>query len=195
MSSSKKQKLYCYIDETGQDVGSDFFITVAIVSEKDQHAFRNDLSVIEQKTKIFKRKWYRAGYHQRLDFMTRILENEGKFCCCFYIVRKKPVNFFLSWLEIVEKALFFVAAENYSAQVCVDGIDNKKAQQLTSALRSKGIKLSFVKTAQDERDSCIRLADRVVGLIRTAKEQGGEYLKLLSKAENLEFIKQIKTTP
>ena len=39
------QKLYCYVDETGQDKGSDFFIVVAVVSEKEQALLRDQLNL------------------------------------------------------------------------------------------------------------------------------------------------------
>ena len=29
------QKLYCYVDETGQDTGGAFFLVVVIIAEKD----------------------------------------------------------------------------------------------------------------------------------------------------------------
>jgi len=37
------QKLYCYVDETGQDKGTEFFIVVAAVSEKEQNLLRTQL--------------------------------------------------------------------------------------------------------------------------------------------------------
>ncbi len=191
----KTKKYYCYVDESGQDVGSDVFITAAVISAGDQHAFRSELEMIEQQTKIFKRKWYRAGYEQRLDFINRILESGHKFGNSFYITYKKPILFFFPWLEIVSSSIATVATEKYKVQVYVDGIDRKKAEEMTNTLRAKGIKLSFVRSARDETEAFIRLADRVVGLVRAAKEQKGEYLKLLNEAKKLGIITEIKTTP
>lgn len=34
------QKLYCYVDKTGQDTKSEFFIVVAIVNDKDQNLLK-----------------------------------------------------------------------------------------------------------------------------------------------------------
>ena len=195
MQKEKAKKYYCYVDESGQDVGSDVFITAAVISAGDQHAFRSELETIERQTKIFKRKWYRAGYEQRLAFIKRILESGHKFGQSFYIVYKKPILFFFPWIEVINSAITSVAQENYRAQVYVDGIDRKRAEELTNTLRAKGIKLSFVKSARDETEAFIRLADRFVGLARAAKEQKGEYLKLLNEAKALQIITEIKTTP
>lgn len=52
MKQSVRQKIYCYVDETGQDVGSEFFIVVAIVNDKEQNLLRNQLLEVESQTKI-----------------------------------------------------------------------------------------------------------------------------------------------
>jgi hypothetical protein len=51
----------------------------------------------------------------------------------------------------------------------VDGIDRKKAQELTNALRSMGISLEFVRSRRDESEPLIRLADLWAGCIRAAR--------------------------
>jgi hypothetical protein len=37
------QKLYCYVDETGQDTASSIFVVVAVVSAQDQEPLREAL--------------------------------------------------------------------------------------------------------------------------------------------------------
>ncbi len=60
MKKTLLQKIYCYVDETGQDVGSEFFIVVAIVNDKDQNPLREDLLKIESQAKIGQRKWHKT---------------------------------------------------------------------------------------------------------------------------------------
>jgi len=43
------QKLYCYVDETGQDPASEFFIVVAIVLQKEQESIRKKLDKYKAK--------------------------------------------------------------------------------------------------------------------------------------------------
>jgi hypothetical protein len=40
MQGEKRQKLYCYVDETGQDPIVKAFVVVAVVSGAEQEAFR-----------------------------------------------------------------------------------------------------------------------------------------------------------
>lgn len=183
------------MDETGQDAGSEVFITAAVVSGEDQHNRRKELEAIEKQTKIFKRKWYRAGFRQRIEFINRVTENGYQFGRIFYSVYKKPILFFFSWLEVISSALEIVGQGDFRARVYVDGIDHKKAAELTNTLRAKGVKLSFVKSARDESEVFIRLADRAAGLVRSVREQKGEYARLLAKANALGVINKIKTTP
>ncbi len=37
-TQASKQKLFCYVDETGQDDRSEYFIVVTVVSESEQGA-------------------------------------------------------------------------------------------------------------------------------------------------------------
>jgi hypothetical protein len=43
-----KEKLYCYVDETGQDAASTVFVVVAVVSAEEQDALRQALMEIER---------------------------------------------------------------------------------------------------------------------------------------------------
>ena len=51
LPTSQKQKLYCYVDETGQDAASNVFIVVAIVSDRDQEGLRQALVEVERMAK------------------------------------------------------------------------------------------------------------------------------------------------
>lgn len=64
------QKLYCYVDETGQDTKSQFFIAVAVVSGDDQHILREKLIQIEKKAKTGHRKWHKSKPERRLAYLT-----------------------------------------------------------------------------------------------------------------------------
>lgn len=49
---NKMQKLYCYVDETGQDTKSEFFIVVVVVNDENQELLRGNLCKIEALAKI-----------------------------------------------------------------------------------------------------------------------------------------------
>ena len=95
-------------------------------------------------------------------------------------------------LETIEKAIKDKSGDApYQAIVYVDGIDKKKARELTGDLRLKGVRLQYVRSARDESEPMIRLADRWAGCIRDAFEGKPESFKILSKAEKEGYIKRL----
>lgn len=187
-----KQKLYCYVDETGQDAGSNFFVVVSIVSAEEQNAVRSQLLAVEESSKVHARKWFNSRSPIKESFLQAVVKERIAAGDVYYRKFKKPLPFFLPILEVAEKAIKDRAGtEPYLALVCVDGIDKKKAQELTGGLRLKGVKLQYVRSARDESEPLIRLADRWAGCIRDALEGKEVSTKILSKAEKDHYIKQL----
>ncbi len=48
MSETHRQKLYCYVDETGQDTESQLFLVSVVVTEQEQEAFARELERIQE---------------------------------------------------------------------------------------------------------------------------------------------------
>ena len=187
-----KQKLYCYVDETGQDAGSKFFVIVSVVSDQEQTQIRGELAEAEKDSKLGIKKWHRSRSPEKEDFLRLLIKQEVAKGDIYYRNFKKPLPFFLPMLEVVEKAIKDkVGNKPYVAIVYVDGIDKKKAQELTGGLRLKGISLSYVRGARDESEPIIRLADRWAGCIRDALEGKEVSVKILAKAEKEKYIKQL----
>lgn len=192
MTKINTQKLYCYVDESGQDVGSRFFVVVSIVSGEEQNQVRNKLLEIEESNKVHARKWFNSRSPAKEEFLQNLMREELLQGEVYYNSFKKPLPFFLPMLETIEKAIKDKAGrEAYQAIVYVDGIDKKKAKELTGALRLKGIKLQYVRSARDESEPMIRLADRWAGCIRDALEGKETNSRILSKAEKDSYIKRI----
>jgi len=66
-----KQKLYCYVDETGQDKGSDIFIVVAVIVFTDIEQLRKILIELEKITKVGRTKWHKQRQQNRVDRLRR----------------------------------------------------------------------------------------------------------------------------
>jgi hypothetical protein len=180
--TSKLQKLYCYVDETGQDAGSDFFVVVSVVSAEEQNQLRSKLLQLEEDSKVHARKWFNSRSPLKEEFLRIVLKQEVAKGDIYYAKFPKPLPFFLPLLETVEKAIKDRAGDNtYQAIVYVDGIDKKKARELTGGLRLKDVKLKYVRSARDESEPLIRLADRWAGCIRDALEGKTENKNLLSR--------------
>jgi hypothetical protein len=190
--SQEVKKLYCYVDETGQDAGSNFFVVVNVVSGEEQNGIRNELLRIEETNKVHARKWFNSRSPAKEEFLYSLMKEGLAKGDLYYCKFKKPLSFFLPMLETIEKAIKDKAGDSlYQAIVYVDGIDKKKAKELTGDLRFKGIKLKYVRSARDESEPMIRLADRWAGCIRDALEGKKGNIEILVKAEKDGYIKQL----
>ena len=186
-----KQKLYCYVDETGQDSGAEFFIVVAVVSDKEQDMLRKQLIKIESLAKIGLRKWHKSQHKRKKQYLQLILEKRVGKGEIYFGRYKKPIPFFLPMLETLEKSILDKAKKNYQTIIYVDGIDKKKAAELTNALRIRKIKLRFVRSARDESEPLIRLADRWAGCIRAAFSGKKDEKEIFRNAKKQKYIKKI----
>ncbi len=192
LMSKKTKKLYCYVDETGQDAGSKLFVIVSVVSGEEQGIIRNQLEKMEQDTKIGIKKWHTSRSPEKEEFIRNIIKNEIAKGDVYYGKYKKPSSFFFPMMETVEKAIKDKAGtDSYQATVYIDGIDKKKAKELTNILRQAGIRLKYVRSAKDGSEPMIRLADRWAGCIRNAYEGKGVSKSILSRAEKHGYITQI----
>jgi|SRR3989344_2924001 len=163
------QKLYCYVDETGQDSGAEFFIVVAVVSMDDQDNLRSNLLTAEQRARTHHLKWHKSKPERRLKYLEIVLEKRIAKGDVYFSSYKKPLPYFLPMLDAIEKA---VRAKNlrgkYGLTVIIDGIDRKKAAELTNALRIHNLRLRMVRGRRDENEPVLRLADMWAGCIRYA---------------------------
>jgi hypothetical protein len=188
---SKKQILYCFVDETGQDDRSEYFIVVAIVSSGDQQELKESLIRIEQQSKIGAKKWHKLRSPERETFLDLVVQAKLGAGQVFFGKYQRPLPFFEPMVETLSRAIQLLAAENHRAVVYVDGIDRKKAGELTRALREKGIKTELVRSARDESEPLIRLADRWAGCIRGGFEGQDAAGSLVGYAIEVKYLTEV----
>lgn len=185
-------KLYCYVDETGQDPTSEFFIVVAVVSDQDQDSLRKKLIEIEYLAKTGQRKWHKSRPERRLKYLELVLNKKVGSGEVYFGRFKKPIPYFFPVLEILEKAILSKAVQGYQAMIFIDGIDKFKAAQVTNALRLHKIRLEMVRSRRDESEPPIRLADMWAGCIRAALKEKREAEKLLYKrAKEINYLFEV----
>lgn len=187
------QKLYCYVDESGQDSKSEFFIVVVVVSDKEQNLLRERLLKIESQAKIGKRKWHKASHDRRRRYLQLVLDKGIGNGEIYFGRYKKPLPYFLPTLETLEKAISDKAKEDYKTIIYIDGIDKKKAAELTNALRLRGIKLELVRSRRDESEPLIRLADRWAGCIRGTLLGRKDAQDMVKRAKKEGYLRELKS--
>lgn len=187
-----RQSLYCYVDETGQDARSNVFVVVAIVTEEERQELHQQIVEAEQESGVGLRKWHKASHDRRMKFLRMTLEQSIAKGDIFYGSYEKPIPYFLPMLDLLSRAIKKKVKGPHLTKVYVDGIDKKKAKELTNALRVEGISLGMVKARRDESEPLIRLADRWAGCVRAALEGSKAGKALVKKAKQGGYLREIE---
>jgi len=195
MASNPRQKLCCYVDETGQDDASNVFIVVAVVSAEEQDGLRVALMDIERAAGTGHRKWHKSGSLRRLRYLNLAFEKKLAAGDVFFGSYPKPLPYFFPFVEVLERAIKIKAGSSYTARVFVDGIDRQKAEELTNALRLRDVTLEMVRSRRDESEPLIRLADMWAGCIRAALQGSCEERKILDQALGQRRVWNLTTPP
>lgn len=143
------QKLYCYVDETGQDTQGE------------------------------RVKWIKTRYDRRLAYIRRVLQQpifQGKLNFAIYRDTREYLSL---TVQTVAQAILIHAQEPYKATVLIDGLPRSQRAKVGTRLRRLGVRIRKVRgVRKDESDALIRLADALCGFVRAASE-GQEAMKQL----------------
>jgi len=134
-----KQKLYCYVDETGQDTEGDIFIVSIVVTGKERDELLNLCEDIEEKSGKGKFKWGKAEHNRRMDYLKRIFSNSRFKGKLRYTVYKEQVNYDMATIMGIAKAVHFKEPKEYTTLVYVDGLAKTKRKEYGSELRKLGV--------------------------------------------------------
>lgn len=185
------EKVSCYVDETGQDPVSNFFIVVAVVLVQAPWPLREKLIELEQQTRTNGLKWHKTRHDRRVRYLSRAVEQRIAAGAVFFAQYPKPTPYFFPMVDLIERAVKQTVQDPYHASITVDGIDRKKAKQLTHALRIRGIALRRVKSARDESEPLIRLADMWAGCLRNALLKHPDTQGLIERAKNEKYLLEL----
>lgn len=191
-----KQKLYCYVDETGQDTQGELFIVVALVAGNERDELELFLEQIEIKSGKGKRKWIKSRTKEKDKYLELALVPNHLKGKIFYRIQKNTKAYEAQTVIAIEQALRqYISSHNikdYKVTIIIDGLSETVGLRVGSALRMAGIKTRRVRGEKDESNALLRLTDMVVGLIRETQERVEKYSKLTRKLESQEVINELQ---
>ncbi len=145
------QKLFCYVDESGQDTKGDLFLVSVVIAEGDRKELRDDLERVEKKTGKGKRKWIRSRKTQWADYIRKVLripELKGRI----YFARYQGRTEYLSTtLLTTARVITKHAEDDDKATVFVDGLPKSQTQWLGTELRHLRIRTQKVRGSGKRR--------------------------------------------
>jgi hypothetical protein len=181
MMNPKTQKLYCYVDETGQDTLGRFFLVAIVITGEERESITHELELIEKETKKGITKWKKTNLQRRVAYMEKIVESNLFFNKINYAAFSGRKDYQELTIIATAKAIISTApAINYEASVYVDALGGKERVAIAAGLRQRRVKVKKVRGITDESNAIIRLADAVAGFVRDYLE-GGENMKMIYK--------------
>jgi hypothetical protein len=191
------QKLYCYVDESGQDTVAQsgrkiiFVVAIAVFS-----ANRDELEKVcinYENVSGKRKKWSRTRRTNRIHYIRLVLNDERfRKSLCFSASgpTMHPDYDARTVLGIAKAITWKNSLKAYTAEVYVDGITQNKQSEYATELRKAGIHgVRRVHRGQDESYPLLRLADALAGFIREAIEgEDLETVRLLEQAQRRGMI-------
>jgi hypothetical protein len=188
------QKLYCFVDETGQDTEGNFFLVVVVISEA---SFKEDveekLEDIEWRSRKGKRKWKNTKQRRKIAYMHGLFSVRELVGNLFYASYRNTREYLAQIIVTIAQAVFskVEVERDYRLTVYVDGLNFAERKRLSTGLGRLHIVRRKVQGLDDESSSFIRLADALCGFLRDHEEGAGYTEEIYQRLLNEGYIKKL----
>ena len=191
-------KLYCYVDESGQDSVAQrghkpIFVVAVVVTSKDRDELTALCEAYEKASGKRKDKWGKAKRAERLRYLRLILaDHRMRECLRFTVFGNVSKKFDQATISAIGRAVLWKRpARPYVAKIYVDGLAKAHRAEYRRALRQLGVSMGEVRgVRKDESSALIRLADALAGFVRDGQGAEDEEARMLLKRsiDNEELI-------
>lgn len=163
-------KIYCYVDESGQDTRGQLFVVSIVVTAQERELLLELCEHFEKVSRKGHRKWHSARYGARLEYMRLVLSDRNFKGVMCYSVFRDTRNYELATVTSVAKAICWQQpGHSYSAVVYIDGLSKTKQPEYGRELRRLGVLTHKVRgVAKEQNNTLTRLADALAGFVRDA---------------------------
>jgi hypothetical protein len=178
------QKLYCYVDETGQDTEGAFFLVALVLTSKERDDLRKLLLRAEADSRKGKLKWKKATRQQKSAYIRAVLNAAAFQGKLFYSQFSGTTAYLDCIIDSIARGVVQKAQTSYKASIFIDGLGKHERRIVAVQLRRRGIHIEKVRGLRDEVDEFIRLADALAGFMRDWLE-GERYARTLYSSPTL----------
>lgn len=192
---TETRKLYCFVDETGQDTKGHLYIVVAVLSQEPREQLYEALIKAEYESGKGKLKWHKNSTQKRDAYIARALQAGIRLHLYYEVFEGTELSYELTTVYATANAIHaFVRHEHiadYKATVIIDGLPRSMQGRVGKLLRNAGIKTKSVRGERDEANPGIRLADAVAGLLRQAYQGDSHFNAVKEALENSDMLEQL----
>jgi hypothetical protein len=188
MSVSPPKKIYCYVDETGQDTAGRLFVVVAVMISGDRQEILAFLEAAEDRSGGRRRPDWSKSNRRRLEkYLDEVIRPGPLTGRVFYQVFKASREYERLTAETVIHALRTFALreglKDFKATIIVDGLTQTAAHRLRRFLLGHGIRIDKIRGERDESSAFLRLADAMARPLRRAQESDWPSRAFIQKAK------------
>lgn len=175
-------KLYCYVDEAGQDIGAKLFLVAVVLKEMEGiTSLEKKLEEIEERTGKRKRKWKKIGKEIKIKYLEELVKLKELKNSIFYATYQASSEYSkLTSFTIAKAVLAKENSTNYTVTVIIDGLNDKEREVVRNELKKLKFKYRKIRGMKDEQSVFLRLADAMAGFLREVNEEK-EYTKAFAK--------------
>jgi hypothetical protein len=136
METRTPQKLYAYVDESGQDTLGELFVVATVLTADNHERVRQSLERLERASGKGLRKWIKATPRQRLAYLTAVLQLPALHGRLFAAHFTNTTTYLPCVLTTITQAVTAGAAgQPARATVLIDGLQKTVRQDVAAALR------------------------------------------------------------
>lgn len=176
------KKLYCFVDETGQDTKGKFFLVVVVTSNLDLVGpVGVKLQEVEEQSGKKKYKWGKTVETAKIEYFRLISQVKNLHDSIYFSVYHGNSEYVpLVSLTIAKAVLARGSGFNQMVRIIIDGLNDKEKERISKELKKLKIRYDKIRGMRDEKSSFLRLADAIAGLLRDSLE-GQEFAQQVSK--------------
>lgn len=175
-------KIFCYVDETGQDTEGRLFIVTVLIAAEARDELRQICESFEEQSHKGQRKWAKSSEGRRLSYIQHLLDGPiVPQLQLYYAVYTYTQAYVALTVQTISHAFEASQETQFEATVLIDGLPRTMERMVGLQLRRLGVQVKKVRGLDDEADALIRLADAMCGLVRAAWEGKAPFQVLLSQ--------------
>lgn len=187
------QKLYCYVDESGQDTEGRLFVVAVVVLGSDKEALFAACEQFEQVSGKGKFKWGKAEHKRRMDYLRRVFADSRFKENLRYCIFRNTTGYDQATITAIARAIQSrKPTDSFTTLVYVDGLTKTKKQEYSRELRKLGVPTYKVQgVTKDENNALTRLADAIAGFVRDVLDGNEDMRPLFEKAKNEDVLLEV----
>ena len=148
--SQPTQKIYAFVDESGQETKGALFLFSVVVTDQEYDHINDTLIEIEERSGRRLKKWSEARFEYRLAYMEAVIGQPLFRDLILFLHHANSQAYFDLIVEATTKAVHHKNKEAATATVVVDGLRGRDGDRFKTGLRGSGTKLQRVAIKSDK---------------------------------------------